>query len=470
MTLRVRLVATVAAVALAGLVATASLAAGHVRQAFQRATVERTRSFMGGNARAACETAPLAFAAGVARAPAGTAPFADPALDWSVYDDALVPPQGGPPLDAALRERLERNGGDTAHQWKWSENPTVMESLIRMPWGSGPCAYVRVRRSAPPARWTLWGGMPPLHVGVPVLVVLGLAVLLGMGAPVRRIRRLAGEVGASGKQGFTLPIHVDGSDEITEVARAFAAASGTVREHMAHREQQERVLREFMENTTHDVRTPLAALQGELAAIAESAARGETPAPARVASAIDETQYLAAMFENLAAAARLDSPNMVADQSPVDLTDVVVQVAARYRLVAQQRGVVLEHAVEDPPLIVQADSTLLQQAVGNVVQNAIRCNRRGGHVAMMAHPCSAGRFQLTVLDDGPGVPAQDLPRIVLRGFRGAGPSAHGGPHGLGLGMNIVQRVVALHGWELHLGASEYGGLQVTIEGPAGDGK
>lgn len=463
MTLRLRLAMTVVTVTLLGLWVMGALSARQARTVIERTVLRRVHAYMGGPGRAECEASPSSWSAPTAGAEDTRRPFVDPVMRWAAYDSRLQPSSGAPPLEEDLRELQARNGGE-AHLWRWSMDPPVVDSLLRMPWSEGPCANVFLRRRAPPTRFTFWGGVPPLQVGLPVLLVLGLTVLLGLGTPVRRIRQLALQVRVSGIKDFTLPTNLKGNDEISSLALAFADAAGTVRDQMSQRERHERVLREFLENVTHDVMTPLAALQGQLASIAESAGQGELPQRATVASALDEAEYLGAMFQNLAAMARLDSPEPAADRSPVDLNDVVLRVAARHRLTSRQREVVLEYAVDDKPLIVSADVTLLEQAVGNIVHNAIRYNKSGGHVAIIARPVAGGRFQVTVLDDGPGVSDEDLQKIVVRGFRGDAARSRSAPHGLGLGMSIVHRVVSLHGWDLKLGRSEFDGLQVTIEG------
>jgi len=74
------------------------------------------------------------------------------------------------------------------------------------------------------------------------------------------------------------------------------------------------------------------------------------------------------------------------------------------------------------------------------------------------------RFSLRVIDDGPGIPGAELARLVERGFRGNAARTRS-PDGLGLGLNITLRVAELHQLDLRFGPSEYGGLQVDLEGP-----
>ena len=124
----------------------------------------------------------------------------------------------------------------------------------------------------------------------------------------------------------------------------------------------------------------------------------------------------------------------------------------------------MNSAVPEEPIITQGDVTLLEQAVSNVVYNAIRHNRPGGHAALILEPRGADAFRLSVVDDCPG----DLSRLVERGFRGANARTRS-PEGQGLGLNITFQVAKLHELALTIKPSEYGGLEVELVGPIAKG-
>jgi len=113
---------------------------------------------------------------------------------------------------------------------------------------------------------------------------------------------------------------------------------------------------------------------------------------------------------------------------------------------------------------VTADTTLLEQAVSNLVYNAVRHNRAGGHVAVILDQDGAQRFRLRVIDDGPGIAEAELKRLTERGYRGDEARTRA-PSGQGLGLSIVQRVALLHDLTLTLRRSEYGGLAASLAGP-----
>ena len=209
--------------------------------------------------------------------------------------------------------------------------------------------------------------------------------------------------------------------------------------------------------------TPLTVLMQHLSAL-----RGQVD-PASAATlgrAIDETQYMSALIHNLGVASAVSGDAAQLERGPVDLSALVERVVARHRLQARERKVEIDSAVPEAPLVVSADLTLLEQAVSNLVHNAVRHNRDGGHVAVVLERVGAARFRLQVIDDGPGVPREDLVRLVERGYRSDGAR---GRTGQGIGLHITSRVAALHEMSLTFVNGDEGGLVVTLEGPSASG-
>lgn len=330
-----------------------------------------------------------------------------------------------------------------------------------MPWKEGPCALILARGTTDPR----WGSiLPETQIWLlPMLAVLA-AVLLAVGPVVGRIQKLTLAVQRSASTSYTSPVAMKGGDEIADLARAFDAAGREIRAQLQENEQREQALRHFLGNTTHDVMIPLTVLQGHLATLREHAAEGHLDV-AVVISAMDEAHYMASLVHNLAVTARLEAAEVELQPSAIDLRGVVQRVISRHRLIARELGIALDSAVPEAPLTISADVTLIEQAVSNVTYNAIRYNRAGGHVAVVLDSPSPDRFCVSVVDDGPGIPEADLATLAQRGARGEEARTRA-PDGQGLGLHIARRAAELHGFTLTLQPSEYGGLEVRLEGPA----
>jgi signal transduction histidine kinase len=344
------------------------------------------------------------------------------------------------------------------HPW-YSDDVDV---VVRTPWSDGPCAYVLVHGTTTPG--FIGALLPASPIWLLPLAAVFIAILVAVGPVVSRIRRLTATVKRSADHGFADPIPADGSDEVAELARAFDAASREVRAQLAVKDQREQTLREFLSNTTHDVMIPLTVLQAHLTTLREAHAAGRAPDPLILTAAMDEAHYIGALLHNLAVAAKLDAgvPGMI--KSPVDLNALITRVVSRHAPIARQRAIALEHAVPEEKLATDADVTMLEQAVSNVLYNAIRHNKTGGHVALILEPQAEERFRVRVIDDGPGIPPEQLERVAKRGERGDAARTRA-PDGQGIGLDIAQRVARLHGHDLRFAKSEFGGLQVDIEGP-----
>jgi signal transduction histidine kinase len=332
---------------------------------------------------------------------------------------------------------------------------------VRTGWDDGPCAFVLARATQPIAN-------PPLAGVLTTAALLAagflIAVFVTTGSAVRRIRALTTAVRRSSAAHYETPVGPQGSDEIGELARAFDEAAAEVRGHVSRVEAREATLRTFVANTTHDVMLPLTVLQGHLAALQRAADDGRV-APEVVKDASDEAHYMASLVHNLGAAAKLEAGEAHVERHPVDLNELVERAIARHRPVAGPRGIEINGAVPEPALFTSGDVTLIEQAVSNVVHNAVRYNHAGGHVAVVLEPAEGARFRLRVLDDGPGVPDEQLARLTERRYR-ADDARTRAPGGQGLGLSIAREVALRHGFALELRRRDAGGLEVELSGPA----
>lgn len=167
------------------------------------------------------------------------------------------------------------------------------------------------------------------------------------------------------------------------------------------------------------------------------------------------------LVRNLTISAKLERTDDVFEASKFDLNELVQRIVLRHRSFALCSEISLDYAVGHQPTAIEADVTLLEQAVGNLVYNAIAHNRKGGHVAVILETRPEGVHKLKVIDDGPGIAPKELERVLRRGARGKEARTRV-PEGRGLGLPITQRIIELHRYSMKFRASEYGGLEVEI--------
>ena len=220
--------------------------------------------------------------------------------------------------------------------------------------------------------------------------------------------------------------------------------------------------RRFTADASHELRTPIAIIDGELDVALRSS---RTPPQARdvLRSVQSETAILGRIVNNLLLLARAEATGQVAlDRRPRDLLDVVLGVAGRFRAVAAERQVALR--VEGDPASAMVDADLVGQAVANLIDNALTHTDAGGLVVVTV--ADGATATIRVADTGTGIPADELPRIFDRFYR-VDRSRARRRGGSGLGLEITRRIVDAHGGRIDVASTPGEGTTFTITLPAG---
>jgi signal transduction histidine kinase len=195
----------------------------------------------------------------------------------------------------------------------------------------------------------------------------------------------------------------------------------------------------------HDLRTPLTELRGRL----EALIRTQPPAEAtfsEVGEAVNELDRIIAIFKALLRLAEIDSGARLAGFREVRLCEIAADVADLYGPLAEDKAIDLTWDVPDQ-LTVWGDPQLLAQAIGNLVDNAVKYGASPGHVALTAARQPDGPIEIAVSDDGRGIPDSEKPLAAERFYRGEAGRDAGGT---GLGLSLVAAVARLHGGHVAL--------------------
>ncbi len=382
-------------------------------------------------------------------------PFAGPRMMTRVffYDQDFNPRRPEEPrFPEAARASLR--GGETHVDGRLAGG---FYGAVTTSWTGGACAYALAIMPAPPplASFTMLIIGALLLIGFPAI-----ALWFALAQPVARIRSLAAAVRETASKHYETSVKVTGRDEIAELGHAFNEASTVVRAHVAEVERREKSLRDFVAHTTHDVALPLSVLLSHVTRLRQGASEGASSET--IAAIAQETQYIASLLANLEAVARLESDAALQERHPVDLAALVDRVAARHRGVASSSGVDFNHSVPQAAVWITGDVTLIEQAVNNLVHNAIQYNHAGGHVALVLD-ADAMTFTLRVSDDGPGVAGPDLARLGESRFRSEEARSRR-PNGMGLGLSIARDVARRHEFTLNLGNRAEGGFEAILSG------
>ncbi|MGW3214781.1 sensor histidine kinase [Streptomyces parvus] len=316
-------------------------------------------------------------------------------------------------------------------------------------------------------------------------LVLALTVGASVFAGARLVRPLHALTGAAqrmrdGEQPASVP--VSGDDEVGRLAAAFNDMS-------AHRARLEEQRKAMVSDVAHELRTPLSNIRGWLEAAQDGLA---DPDPAFVSSLLEEAVLLQHIIDDLQDLAAADAGALRLHPEPVEVRELLGQVAAAHQARAENTGVTLAVTAPAPGPALNADPVRLRQAVGNLVSNAVRHTPEGGRVTLRAYVAGrdasgpyapgpnaseegcgtavtgGGTVVIEVTDTGSGIPADDLPHVFDRFWR-AEKSRSRRTGGSGLGLAIVRKLVEAHGGTAEATSIEGEGSTFALRLPGAGG-
>src|SRR5216683_7854117 len=224
----------------------------------------------------------------------------------------------------------------------------------------------------------------------------------------------------------------------------------------------EEVRRDFVANTSHELKTPV----GALALLAETIedAADDAEAVRRFAGKMrQEAQRLTNLVQDLITLSRIQAAEPVPDPRSVDLDAVVAEAVDRCRMKANARGITLA-SVGSRGLSVLGDEDLLVTALRNLLENAVAYSPERTRVVISTKRVPDGYAELSVADQGIGIPERDLERIFERFYR-VDPARSRATGGTGLGLAIVKHVMAAHGGRVMVSSKEGQGSRFTLRLP-----
>jgi len=306
------------------------------------------------------------------------------------------------------------------------------------------------------------------------LVFALLAGLVIFALLTRRLRWLTDAVERFRRNGFRQPADMTpprprSADEIDRLASSFDDMARQITAQMEHLEETDRLRRELVANVSHDLRTPLASLQGYLETLILKKDK-LSPEEQReyVEIAAKHSQRLGNLVSELFELARLDSTDQTPEREPFSLAELVQDVLQKYELRARDAGVRLDVRLDAQVPFVYANIGLIERVLENLLENALRHTPRGGSVNLVLVP---GEDTVTVRlsDTGCGIPARDLPHIFDRFYRSGKPDTRNGD-GAGLGLAIARRILELHGGRIEAASEQRTGTTFTFELPFSDSR
>jgi two-component system OmpR family sensor kinase/two-component system sensor histidine kinase BaeS len=270
-----------------------------------------------------------------------------------------------------------------------------------------------------------------------------------------------------GRFGFPLGDMVEAADRVAEgdysvrateygpgwmrtLARAFNSMTSKLQAQDVQR-------RHLMADIAHELRTPLAVLQGRL----EGMLDGVYPRDeAQINAVLQETRMLTRLVDDLRTLAHTESGTLALQKESTDIGVLVSDATASFAVEAAERKVTLDvHAAPDLPHI-EVDPLRIREVLTNLISNALHHTPGGGRVSVDA-AARMDAIVVTVSDTGSGIAETDLSKIFDRFYKGRGS------RGSGLGLTIARNLVVAHGGEIRAESAEGKGTAVTVILPRG---
>jgi two-component system sensor histidine kinase CpxA len=374
--------------------------------------------------------------------------------------------QGGSSLAGSSSGGSTRGGGGPRHRG-WMDS-LLPDRIVRQAMTLDGKRYTLVLE-LPPGPRVFFGphDIPGLGIAIAVITSGLMCYLLAwsMTTPVTRLRQAAQSLAAGDLSARTGAPASGRRDELTELMRDFDRMAERIESLV---DSQSRLLKDV----SHELRSPLARLSVALGLARQRATAEVAPELEGSLNRIElEADRLNQLIQRLLTISRLESGTDGLRKTQFSLREMVEQVAHDADYESPGRGCrVLADGSDD--YMVEGNPDLLRSAVENVIRNATRYTSEGTKVDVRLERRAAANdgqeIIIRVLDSGPGVPDEALPKIFQPFYR-VDDARNQQTGGAGLGLSIAERAVRLHGGQLHASNRKEGGLEVEIRIPAAAG-
>jgi signal transduction histidine kinase len=255
-----------------------------------------------------------------------------------------------------------------------------------------------------------------------------------------------------------------GADEIDRLSDTFHAMAERIAAQVRRLEHTDAQRRELVANVSHDLRTPLASLQGYLETLSLKAQELDDAERRRYLDiACKHSKRLGRLVEELFDLAKLDANEIKPEVEPFSLPELVQDVLQKFELRAREARVRLESSFDEDMPFVLGDIALIERVLDNLLENALRHTPAGGTVRLSLRRLDRA-VAVEVADTGCGIGEQDLAHVFDRFYKPAGTRSESG--GAGLGLAIARRILELHGSVIRASSARGSGTEFAFDLPA----
>ncbi len=291
-----------------------------------------------------------------------------------------------------------------------------------------------------------------------VTLILGLIVFRLLTGRLRHVS----ETVKSFEQGqLDKRVSITSKDEIGVLGSSFNQMADTLVANMEEIKQIDKLRRELVANVSHDLRSPLASIQGYLETILDKEPEIAPEERSKYYQIVlRNTKKLGKLIEELFELSKFDAQDVQPEMEPVSMAELAQDLVVQFKPIAEQKGIEIEAVIPKEPVeLVYADIALMERAISNLIDNALKHTPEGGKVSII-YSNDNGNVSFTISDTGKGIAEENIQRIFDR-FYQEDPSRTVGS-GAGLGLSIAQKILELHGASLDVQSGLGKGTSVSF--------
>ncbi len=275
---------------------------------------------------------------------------------------------------------------------------------------------------------------------ITVLIGAALVGLFALWFIVKKLNRIIRGIRKFEDGDLETRIEVKSNDDLDQIGIVFNSMADTIQQNIEELKGVENLRKELISNISHDLRTPIASIQGYAETLILKKDSIEQKEQEKYLGVIYKNcENLQDLVTNLFELSKLQSNQVMLNKEPFSIGELVHDVANKYRLLSQKKGVSINTIVSKDIPVVEADVLLIDRVLQNLIDNAIRFCKEGDTINIELKSLSTGEVNITIADTGAGIQSDHLPHIFDRYFR---KDERGGSSGLGLA--IVKRIIDLH--------------------------
>jgi signal transduction histidine kinase len=273
-----------------------------------------------------------------------------------------------------------------------------------------------------------------------ILIGSALVGLLALWFIVKKLNRIVRGIRKFEEGDLKTRIEVTSGDDLDEIGTVFNSMADTIEQNIEELKGVENLRKELISNISHDLRTPISSIQGYAETLLLKKEKlGAEEQEKYLGVIYKNCESLQDLVTNLFELSKLQSNQVMLNREPFSISELVHDVANKYRILSKKKGVHINTIVSKDIPVVEADVLLIDRVLQNLIDNAIRFCREGDTINIELESEGDRKVRVTIADTGAGIAQDHLPHIFERYFR---KDERGGSSGLGLA--IVKRIIDLH--------------------------